>query len=113
MAFVVYYHDMRRILIALAMIVFFSANQAAMAFEQCEDASCAIGTMDAKKQAEHQKKDPACAAHCSVSSHHIAAMPQDVIANAAVESSPSPRWAVGLIPESATLEGIIEPPSLA
>lgn len=104
---------MRRILIAIAMLFFFTANQAAMAFEQCEDASCVTGTMDVEKQSEHQKQDPACAAHCSISSHHVAAMPQDMTTTAPVASSPSPRWAVGLIPESATLEGIIEPPSLA
>lgn len=104
---------MRRILIAIAMLFFFTANQAAMAYNQCTDASCVSGVMDAEKQSEHQKKDPACAEHCSVSSHHAVAMPHDMTASIPAALSPSPQWAVSVVLESATLEGLIEPPSLA
>jgi|JI8StandDraft_2_1071088.scaffolds.fasta_scaffold17444_2 hypothetical protein len=104
---------MRRILIALAMILCFSANQAAMAFEQCEDISCVTGTMDAQKQAEHQKKDPACAGHCSVSSHHAAALPQVAVMAPITVEDASPLWNFALTSESFNPEGLIEPPSLA
>jgi hypothetical protein len=104
---------MRRIFIAIAMLLFFTANQAATAFEQCADASCMNGMMDAQKQSEHQKKDPACAAHCAIGSHHVAAMPQELTAAVPAAASPTPQWPVDAMPESACLDGPIEPPSLA
>lgn len=104
---------MRRILLALAMLFFFTANQAAMAFEQCEDPFCASGMMDSQKQSDHQKKDPACAAHCAINSHHIAAMPEDMAGNSAATKPMAPFWATSPVLESAFLEGLIEPPSLA
>lgn len=105
---------MRRIFLAIAMLFFFTANQAAMAFEQCESIDCMIGSMDAQKQTEHQKNDPACATHCAIGSHHTIALPHDVTTARAVSTlSPTPIWATGLMPESATLEGPSEPPARA
>jgi len=71
------------------------------------------GTMDAQKQAEHHKKDPGCAAHCAMSGHHLATIPQDVATQAQGSQSAAPLWATGLPLESATLEGLTEPPSRA
>lgn len=104
---------MRRTLIAIAIMLVFASNQAAVAFEQCEDPLCATSSMDAQKQAEHQKNDPDCAAHCAVSGHHLASMPQDIVTAVAQADALNQHWATALMPESATLEGLIEPPSLA
>lgn len=103
---------MRRIFIAIAVLLFFSVNQAAMAFEQCDDAFCMTVSMDVQKQLEHQKKDPACAAHCSMSSHHAVAMVQDLADALLVGEALPLRWGVALMPESTAPEGLIEPPSL-
>lgn len=104
---------MRFFLTVIAILVIFTVNQTAQAFERCEDASCMTVSMDAQKQAEHQKKDPACAAHCALSGHHIVAMPQDMAVMPQAAGTASLHWRLIIIPESTIPEGVIEPPSIA
>lgn len=108
------YNDcMRRIFIAVLMLMVFASNQAAMALEPCKDPSCITISIDAEKQAEHQKKDPACATHCALSSHHAAALPTTFDLVSQREHRDAQAWPGTTMPESATLEGLIEPPSIA
>jgi hypothetical protein len=102
---------MRFLLTVVLTLFIFTANQAAAAFEHCTDATCAE-SMTMTKKAE-DSKDPCCPTHCAIGSHHNLGMPQSVAMTEPASVNAAPVWAERTMPESTTLEGLIEPPSLA
>lgn len=104
---------MRFIFTVILMLFMFTANQVAVAFEQCDDPSCSLFSGDMAKKTEQGKKDSNLPVHCALGGHHIADLPQNTLAAVGTEVSASPFWGTALMPESATPESLIEPPSLA
>ncbi len=103
---------MRFFLTVTLMLFFFTANQvAASSFEHCTDLTCTESQSIVKKAED--SKDPCCPSHCAVGHSHNLAIQQTagIILPASITAVPV--WAKGAMPESATLEGLIEPPSFA
>lgn len=104
---------MRLTLTLILTLFLFTANQVAVAFEQCDDPSCSLYSGEMAKKSEQGKKDSNLPVHCALSGHHIADLPQKTLATVGTEVSASPFWGTALMPESTIPEGLIEPPSLA
>ncbi len=103
----------RLIFTALLVLFVFTANQVAVAYEQCDDPSCSLYSGDMVKKTEQGKKDSNVPVHCALGGHHIADLPQNTLAAVGTEVTASPFWGAALMPESTIPEGLIEPPSFA
>ncbi len=95
----------------MLMLFMFTANQAAAAFEHCDDPACFDYMGGVQKKSETSKD--AHASHCAAGCHQAAAIPQHDACTARNADSATTFWAERPFPESAVGEGFIEPPSLA
>lgn len=97
----------------MLMLFVFTANQVAVAFEQCDDPSCSLFSGDVSKKTENNKKESNIPTHCVLGGHHVANLPTGVAMAPQTVGSATPFWAELTMPESVIGEGLIEPPSLA
>lgn len=104
---------MRLLFTVILTLLVFTANQVAVAYEQCDDPSCSLYSGEMTKKTEQGKKDSNLPVHCALGGHHIADLPQNTLAAVGTEASATTFWGTALMPESAIPEGLIEPPSLA
>ncbi|PZP85140.1 MAG: hypothetical protein DI582_06830 [Azospirillum brasilense] len=104
---------MRLLFTVILTLLVFTANQVAVAYEQCDDPSCSLYSGEMTKKTEQGKKDSNLPVHCALGGHHIADLPQNTSAAVGTEASATTFWGTALMPESAIPEGLIEPPSLA